>query len=86
MQYPGCLRYARYGPHDEPLIACQNHKRLGQYTTNRHGVLLIATRDGKGKDTEAVIVAVALLEFRTCFKSIMYTCQQIHNGLPKSIE
>eukprot|EP00903_Cladosiphon_okamuranus_P019480 g17913.t2 len=45
-QYPGCSRNAKYGELDEAPIACQAHKRAGQYTTNRHGELLQATRDG----------------------------------------
>lgn len=49
-QYPGCLTRAKYGPKDAPPTACQVHKRAGQYTINRHGEMLIATRDGDGKD------------------------------------
>eukprot|EP00903_Cladosiphon_okamuranus_P019466 g17900.t1 len=49
-QYTGCSRNAEYGELDEAPIACQAHKRAGQYTTNRHGELLKATRDGDGKN------------------------------------
>ncbi|CAM9460081.1 unnamed protein product [Scytosiphon promiscuus] len=45
-QFPGCLTRAKYGPKDGPPTACQAHKRTGQYTINRHGEMLIATRDG----------------------------------------
>ncbi|CAM9872186.1 unnamed protein product [Ectocarpus sp. 12 AP-2014] len=54
-QYPGCERKAKYGPKDEPPSACQAHKRVGQYTTNRHGDLYKATRDGDAFRTPAVV-------------------------------
>ncbi|CAM9571152.1 unnamed protein product [Ectocarpus sp. 12 AP-2014] len=54
-QYPGCERRAKYGPKDEPPSACQAHKRAGQYTTNRHGDLYKATRDGDAFRTPAVV-------------------------------
>lgn len=49
MQYPGCSKNAKYGEKDMTPIACQSHKRVGQFTTNRHGELLKATRDGDGE-------------------------------------
>lgn len=52
VQHPGCSRSARYGPRDEPPIACQSHKKCGQFTINRDGELLVATRHGDGKPTE----------------------------------
>ncbi|CAM9356527.1 unnamed protein product [Ectocarpus fasciculatus] len=55
-EYPGCLRSAKYGLRDAPPIACQAHKRAGQYTTNRHEELLMATRDGDAFRTPAVTV------------------------------
>lgn len=47
-QHPGCSKTAKYGPRDATPTACQAHKRAGQFTTNRHGELLKATRDGTG--------------------------------------
>ncbi|CAB1120155.1 unnamed protein product [Ectocarpus sp. CCAP 1310/34] len=45
-QHRGCSNLARYGPLDSPPRACQLHKRVGQFTTNRHGALFRATREG----------------------------------------
>eukprot|EP00752_Nemacystus_decipiens_P011254 g10002.t1 len=52
-QYPGCCKSAKYGLRDEPPIACQSHKRAGQFTVNRRGELLMATRDGDAFRTPA---------------------------------
>ncbi|CBN75821.1 expressed unknown protein [Ectocarpus siliculosus] len=57
-EYPGCPKYAKYGLRDAPPSKCQAHKRAGQYTTNRHGELLMATRDGDAFRTPAVAVPV----------------------------
>ncbi|CAN0529342.1 unnamed protein product, partial [Ectocarpus sp. 12 AP-2014] len=57
-EYPGCPKYAKYGLRDAPPSKCQAHKRAGQYTTNRHGELLMATRDGNAFRTPAVAVPV----------------------------
>ncbi|CAM9550959.1 unnamed protein product [Ectocarpus sp. 12 AP-2014] len=57
-EYPGCPKYAKYGLRDAPPSKCQVHKRAGQYTTNRHGELLMATRDGDAFRTPAVAVPV----------------------------
>lgn len=43
---------------DATPIACQAHKRAGQYCINRYGVLLIATRDGNGKHAVEYFVVV----------------------------
>ncbi|CAM9098114.1 unnamed protein product [Ectocarpus sp. 4 AP-2014] len=45
-QHRGCSNLARYGPLDSPPRACQLHKRVGQFTTDRHGALFRATREG----------------------------------------
>eukprot|EP00752_Nemacystus_decipiens_P015664 g13978.t1 len=45
-QYPGCARNAKYGEMNETPIACQGHKRAGQFITNSRGELLRATQDG----------------------------------------
>eukprot|EP00752_Nemacystus_decipiens_P014593 g12995.t1 len=45
-KFPGCSRNAKYGEMNETPIACQAHKRAGQFITNSHGELLRATRDG----------------------------------------
>ncbi|CAN0229693.1 unnamed protein product, partial [Pylaiella littoralis] len=58
-QYSGCLKAAKYGPRNAPPIACQSHKRVGQYTANRLGELLIATRDGNAFRTPVVPAAAA---------------------------
>ncbi|CAM9317335.1 unnamed protein product [Ectocarpus sp. 6 AP-2014] len=55
-EYPGCPKYAKYGLRDAPPSKCQAHKRAGQFTTNRHGELLMATRDGDAFRTPAVAV------------------------------
>eukprot|EP00903_Cladosiphon_okamuranus_P007064 g6866.t1 len=60
-QYPGCFRSAKYGPQDPrvaPPIACQSHKRAGQFTVNRRGELLKATRDGEAFRTPAAMPTV----------------------------
>ncbi|CAB1113223.1 unnamed protein product [Ectocarpus sp. CCAP 1310/34] len=57
-EYPGCPKSAKYGLRDAPPSKCQAHKRAGQYTTNRHGELLMATRDGDAFRTPAVAVPV----------------------------
>ncbi|CAM9398586.1 unnamed protein product [Ectocarpus sp. 12 AP-2014] len=46
MQHRGCSNLARYGPLDSPPRACQLHKRVGQFITDRHGALFRATREG----------------------------------------
>ncbi|CAM9233732.1 unnamed protein product, partial [Hapterophycus canaliculatus] len=51
LQYPGCVRRAKYGLKNAQPSACQAHKRAGQYTVNRQGEMMIATRDGDGKGT-----------------------------------
>ncbi|CAN0136915.1 unnamed protein product, partial [Ectocarpus sp. 6 AP-2014] len=45
-QHRGCSNLARYGPLDSPPRVCQLHKRVGQFTTDRHGALFRATREG----------------------------------------
>lgn len=60
-QFPGCPRSAKYGPRDEPPIACQLHKKAGQFTVNRRGELLKATRDGNGKPAETFVLLLLLL-------------------------
>ncbi|CAM9843425.1 unnamed protein product [Ectocarpus fasciculatus] len=45
-KHRGCSNLARYGPLDSPPRACQLHKRVGQFTTDRHGALFRATREG----------------------------------------
>ncbi|CAB1113256.1 unnamed protein product [Ectocarpus sp. CCAP 1310/34] len=57
-EYPGCPKSAKYGLREAPPSKCQAHKRAGQYTTNRHGELLMATRDGDAFRTPAVAVPV----------------------------
>ena len=54
LQYPGCSKSAKYGPRDEPPIACQLHKRAGQFAFNHRGELLMATRNGDGKPVETL--------------------------------
>eukprot|EP00903_Cladosiphon_okamuranus_P007080 g6880.t1 len=60
-QYPGCFSSAKYGSQDPrvaPPIACQSHKRAGQFTVNRRGELLKATRDGEAFRTPAAMPTV----------------------------
>lgn len=68
LQYPGCSTRAKYGPKDAPPSACQAHKRAGQYTINRHGEMLVATRDGDGKDaaSKGIVAPVAVVVVEGC--------------------
>ncbi|CAM9138690.1 unnamed protein product [Ectocarpus sp. 13 AM-2016] len=79
-QYPGCERKAKYGPKDEPPRACQAHKRAGQYTTNRHGDLYKATRDGDAFRTPAVVTTAGSPRPRTGNTGKYLTSDQ--SGLP----
>lgn len=56
---------------DATPIACQAHKRAGQYCTNRYGVLLVATRDGNGKHAvEYVVVVVVVMVAHNSTRSV----------------
>lgn len=55
-QFAGCQRTPRYGQKDGPARFCQGHKVAGMYT-RRDGVLLMATRDGTGKQSRSLVFA-----------------------------
>ncbi|CAN0138040.1 unnamed protein product [Ectocarpus sp. 6 AP-2014] len=89
-QYPGCERRAKYGPKDEPPSACQAHKRAGQYTTNRHGDLYEATRDGDAFRTPAVVTTARPPQPSTSNPGKYLTACLVHqasdqSGLPSKI-
>lgn len=48
-QYPGCSKAPTYGHVDEPRSFCNGHKKAGMHTS-RKGVIVVATRDGDGKE------------------------------------